>query len=606
MASLELLAPCERLVPRRRYPAALLAEHLSQKYPRRPIVFIGHSMGGLVIAKAIQLSDTRKDKYPKIFEAITGCIFFGTPFGGTAVAQAAAMYAYLAEKAGAASASKLLTLMEKDNEELRDLVHDFMRLTTKITPKIDLLCFYELEQTDFSKMAGLPGMFSSVAKFAMPKQFADFVTRESAILQGVENRGLACNHRDLVKFDSPKDERWMQFVREPLKKVIQGGVLSAKGRFKSNREVDPALIKSITETLDGAQVLKKRRTLTQTFAPSSWIPKEAEYTQWLGPRVVRGDEDDNAAPKLAAGDCVWIRGREGRGKTNATMAALQEIEKAIQINEENTGEDPILLAYFFCVAQTDYCTAEDILKSLILQLVSQQEALAAYAKVFLKKKPPKSDNQTQQSTSQQAQVTIENLWQALQDMLADEFIGSRVYFVLNNLHVLPDEADSTVKLMKFLTAEIETIMEGESRHVRTRWLITSREDHGIQQALSAPGVRLIDLEDSKYENQVQLELRKHARKKISALGSEKNYNQALAYFASSLIGKRAQNTQWIDITCVQLSVLAKDESDLRVRRVLEKMPEDLNTLLNRSWQILFAPNDLDVEKIQEMLRYVTP
>ncbi|KXJ90256.1 hypothetical protein Micbo1qcDRAFT_164789, partial [Microdochium bolleyi] len=32
------------------------------------------------------------------------------------------------------------------------------------------------------------------------------------------------------------------------------------------------------------------------------------------------------------------------------------------------------------------------------------------------------------------------------------------------------------------------------------------------------------------------------------------------------------------------------------------MPEDLNTLLNRSWQTLFAPNDLDVEKIQEMLR----
>lgn len=578
-----------------------------QKCPRRPVVFVGHSMGGLVIAKAIVLADTRKDKYPKAFEAITGGIFFGTPFGGTAVAQAAAMYSFLAENAGAAVTSKLLTLMEEGNEELRDLIHDLMRLTTKITPKIELFCFYEQEPTDFSKMIGLPGLFASVAKFAVPKKFADFVTRESAILQGVDHRGLACNHRDLVKFDSPKDERWLQAVRDPLKRVIAGAQLSAKGRFKSNREIDQAIVASIKKVLEGGRVHKKRDNLAQNFAPSSWIPKEAEYIEWLGPRsslVAVAEQDDEAPPKLPAGDCVWIRGRQGRGKTNATMAALQEIEKVMRINEEeNSGEDPILLAYFFCDGQTDFATAEDVLKSIILQLISQQETLAAYAKVFSSKKKSSNDQAPQSTASaQQAQVTIENLWQTLQDMLSDEFIGSRIYFVINNLHVLPPEADSTIKLMRLLSAEIRNIMSVDSRQVRTRWLVTSRESHGIQQALSVDGVRLIDLEDSKYEDQVQLELRKHARKMISTLGSEKNYNQALAYFASSLIGKRAQNTQWIDITCVQLSVLAKEESDLRVRKVLERMPEDLTTLLNRSWQILFEPNDLDVEKIQEILR----
>jgi len=129
-----------------------------QKCPMRPIVFIGHSMGGLVIAKVIALADTRKDRYPNVFEAITGGIFFGTPFGGTAVAQAAALYASLAEKIGAATTSKLLTFMEEGNEELRELVHDLMRLTTKITPKIELFCFYEQELTDFTKIAGLPNI----------------------------------------------------------------------------------------------------------------------------------------------------------------------------------------------------------------------------------------------------------------------------------------------------------------------------------------------------------------------------------------------------------------------------------------------------------------
>ncbi|KAI1738519.1 hypothetical protein F4680DRAFT_425179 [Xylaria scruposa] len=563
-------------------------QSMRKKCQRRPIVFIGHSMGGLVIAKAITIADQRRDKFPIMFEAIAAAAFFGTPFGGAAAASAAAMYAHIAEKIGLATSSKLLDLMKEGDEGLRELKHEFMRLSGKLSPKIELFCFYEEKPTDFSKIAGLPTLFG-LTKAAIPKQYADFVTRDSATLPGVDELGLASNHRDLVKFDGHKDARWSQFVRDPLRKIIHGAQLAVKGRLNSVRDIDRDMVSKIMDALEGAQVQRKRNILRQTFAPSSWITTEAEYTQWLA----EGQKDADAE-RSRSRDCLWIRGPEGRGKTSASMAAVEEIESHIINNEESNSQDPVLLAYFFCDTTPDYNTAEDVLKSLIRQLINQQVTLAPYAKQYVKK--------ANEGSKSQARVAVENLWQTLQEILLDEFIGRKVIFVLNNIHCLPEDSDSTIKLMKYLGAEVHGLNNNDTKRVPTRWFITSREAHNVEQALKTNGVRLVDLEDEKYGDQVQTALRKHAKEKISTLEEAKKYNKALAYFASSLIGKRAQNTQWIDITCVQLQELPQTQSDLPVRRALETMPQDLKSLLNKSWLQVFKSNEQEAEKIKEMLR----
>lgn len=145
----------------------------------------------------------------------------------------------------------------------------------------------------------------------------------------------------------------------------------------------------------------------------------------------------------------------------------------------------------------------------------------------------------------------------------------------------------------------------------TRWFITSRDAHNIGKALGANGIRLVDLEDEKYGSQVQIALKKIAKSKVELLVKEKEYNKALAYFVSSIIGKRAQNTQWIEISCVQLYELPARASDLKVRRVLETMPQDLRDLLNNAWRQVFRATDEDSDTIQELLRalvltYETP
>jgi hypothetical protein len=188
-------------------------------------------------------------------------------------------------------------------------------------------------------------------------------------------------------------------------------------------------------------------------------------------------------------------------------------------------------------------------------------------------------------------------------MLSDDTASSRVYFVINNLHTLSAESDSTKKLMDFIRLETVALNDDDANKTSTRWMFTSRRSKkSIEEVLNVDGVRLIDLEDNKYANQVQLELRKHAQKKVSMLGEEKGYKKDLAYFVSSLIGNRAQNTGWIDLTCGQLQEIPEAESALKVRQTLRSVPQDLDELLNEGWRQIFSSNPDKTEKLKEMLQ----
>ncbi|KAJ4857717.1 ankyrin repeats (3 copies) domain-containing protein [Trichoderma breve] len=554
----------------------------------RPIVFIGHSMGGLIIAKAIILAEASNSQFREIFDTVTGCVFFGTPFKGASVFMLLGAYARMAEKeSDAAVHSSLLDLLKPNNGELQQLRIEFTRLANRNGQKISCYCFWEQHLSDISKLKVLVQELGKAKSgdFDIPQNEVEFVSQESATLESCKESGLARNHRDLVKINGVKDDLWVQNIREPLRQMVDGAPAAVKSRLQAVRDIDFTLVKGIMDALEGGQVRKKEKVLSQSFVPSSWIPSEEEYKEWLG--------------EGKSIDCLYIRGPEGRGKTNATLAALQGIRKIQQDVDNNLVKGPVLLAYFFCDTNVDYSTAEDVLKSLVRQLVEQAETLAPHAKKFTK---TKGKNESGKNNIE-AQVSVENLWQSIQSMLADEFIGTRVYFVLNNLHVLPPESDATIKLMRYISGELEDMeSSGSGRNVQARWFITGREAHNVDEVLlHTNGVRIIDLEDSKYEGQVQLELRRHAKKMITALGEKKKYNKALSYFASSLIGKRAQNTQWIDITCIQLGELATD-NDLTVRNILENTPQDLKALLNQAWQQVFQLNRTESGKIKEILR----
>ncbi|KAK7533197.1 uncharacterized protein J3D65DRAFT_73440 [Phyllosticta citribraziliensis] len=54
-----------------------------QECSDRPIIFIAHCFGGVVLMRALSLSSHLKDDRRKVFESTMGIAFFSTPFRGT-------------------------------------------------------------------------------------------------------------------------------------------------------------------------------------------------------------------------------------------------------------------------------------------------------------------------------------------------------------------------------------------------------------------------------------------------------------------------------------------------------------------------------------------
>ncbi|KAK3687685.1 hypothetical protein B0T22DRAFT_457811 [Podospora appendiculata] len=531
---------------------------------RRPIVFIGHSMGGLVIAKAICLANSNRRLWPGMFEAICGSLFFGTPFEGTTLATAAKGLDTLLSSVGLSSDSALLDLMKPKNTELEELKNDFLRLANdrSLGANMELFCFYELLGMDMSKL-GLPHTEGPI-----------MVERESATLPGHASAAMARNHSALVTFDGSKDELY-QLIRVPIKRIVQSAPSIAKSRFTTVRDIDHDKVKAILTSLEGVQVGKKYQEMKRDMQLSypSWILLEKECIDWL-----------TVGDKSPSRDCLWIIGHEGKGKSTAVVSIIDQIEKESAQAPAYSGR---LLAYFFCGSSKEACTAEELLKSLLWQLIYQQETLAVYAE--------------SRSSGFETKPTVENLWQRLQDLLSDNLVEN-VYFVIHNIHTLPEEADGTKKLMERLQHELTRADSIETR-VKVRWLFTSVDHYYIRKALVSPSTKEIDLTNEKYNSQVGDELKRHADRSICTLVAKKQYSKSLSYFANSLIVQRAEDTNWIDLTCLCLAEIPPNTRDLKIRRELEQMPADLNKLLQSMWnKILREAGDEDIDEIKEILR----
>ncbi|KAM7194684.1 hypothetical protein V8F20_007876 [Naviculisporaceae sp. PSN 640] len=587
---------------------------------RRPIVLIGHSMGGLVAAKLLILAEQHRTSFPHVYESIVGCVTFGTPFDGAPVADIAQQWTEINLKLGKSVDSKLLDLLKPGNEALRELKNDFVRYVRKLTPNVELYCFYEQNVTRWddvvAKLTSTDFPPESLAKLQLD-EYREFVSRSSATINGFEELGLARAHRDLVRFKDMKDPDY-QLVRGVLRRIVNSATRNAKSRFNCTRQssIDRDTYKAVVDTLEGAEVEKKLRSLTQRFklsaspdASASWITKEPQYHSWLN------EEDPNKKD-----DFLWIHGPEGNGKTVAVTSVIREIKAKIQDDEQkHPDRPPTLLAYFFCDAQApDFGTAEDVVKSFLRQLCQQQDVLATYAKNFVPK-TDKTGTKTGNSAagSNRTALSIENLWQCLRDMLTETSIGN-IYFVVGNLHELPEPENdqSTRKLLSFLQAAIAdgvaepgcgsddhgNLVGGGSR-VRTKWLISSRDRKSIQTVLKQPPtVREIDLEDQKYENQIKRELQKHARARVETLEKQKGYNRAISWFAGSIIGSLAESTKWIDVAVVQLASLPANSNDIIVRKMLERVPQDFAALLNRAWTTVLVQAGEDLDMVKELLR----
>ena len=188
----------------------------------RPIIVVGHSLGGLVLAQVVYGGDraAEGDSIQSIAQKIKGMIFLGTPFYGSKIAgwgDVARRIFDLVRKTD----QNTLKYLKPDSKDLKDLRLGFpevIRKRNQTSAKIAVVFFFERKMT--YKVVCIE---SETATLTLDTNIDGqwVVNEEAASYPGVgEILPMQANHLDICKFDDAEDDGYKQ-VRAKIKQAME-------------------------------------------------------------------------------------------------------------------------------------------------------------------------------------------------------------------------------------------------------------------------------------------------------------------------------------------------------------------------------------------------
>ncbi|KAF8535741.1 hypothetical protein BDD12DRAFT_891916 [Trichophaea hybrida] len=307
----------------------------------RPIIFIGHSLGGILILQAL-IECKRNREHTHILDAMHSIIFFGTPHQGMRTYDLEEMVD--AESSGyETSRHNLLRQLREGSEFLENQKEDLSYIWEEYKPKI--ISFYESVQTPTIKMPGLDSYVGDGKESEMVSRFSAqlYIPTEKRV--PVEE-----NHSNMVKFASAEDRTYrtvVRYVKGWVDSIIESYAVAIKieNLQKSQEYIDcrkslkPSDYKSYRNDL-----LLRRHENTCT-----WILDDQRYRTW--------NEKDGQA-------ILWISGGPGFGKSVLSSFLTKEIPRG--------KTNQLYMTYFFCDDKDERLrTAHAILVNLLTQLLEQ-------------------------------------------------------------------------------------------------------------------------------------------------------------------------------------------------------------------------------------------
>lgn len=183
----------------------LTAERSSSNASSRSLIFVAHSLGGLVCKKAILLSRNNPEVHLRgIFDCTSGIAFMGTPHKGSWMADWANIPAWAVGLVKSTNKS-LLEILETDNQLLESVQVEFWSMVRGLREGgrcLEVSCFFE--------------------ELALPV-VGKVVSKESATLEGYISFSIRANHSDMVKFASAEETGFKRLLSELVRWESQVG-----------------------------------------------------------------------------------------------------------------------------------------------------------------------------------------------------------------------------------------------------------------------------------------------------------------------------------------------------------------------------------------------
>ncbi|KAL8697637.1 MAG: hypothetical protein Q9224_002209 [Gallowayella concinna] len=296
-----------------------------------PIIFVAHSMGGLVVKKAFILGQN-DDQYKGTITSARAILFLSTPHRGTNLAEL--LNRILAVSVFNHSAKQYIAELKQNSSALQDINEQFRHIASNL----NIFSFYETQQT------------------AVGPRKMMVLEKDSSIL-GYPNevsKPLEADHHNVCKYSSQQDPNYVS-VRNALKSLLRNLATALV------RQPSPA---PPSDMLENGVAMRKVENLLNVFdAPEDdydffkdrwmpgsceWVFSRSELLSWLC--------DSTACSRI-----LWAHGIPGCGKSvlsSYVIGQLQELGYSCQY-------------FFFRFGDHTKRTVNALLRSLTYQAAVQ-------------------------------------------------------------------------------------------------------------------------------------------------------------------------------------------------------------------------------------------
>jgi WD40 repeat protein len=485
-----------------------------------PIVFVGHSMGGLVIKKTYMLArqDATYETLAKRFHTI---YFLATPHRGCASAKLLSnvLQAAYSSRAYVADLKQSSGAIQAINDEFRNYSAD-----------IDLWSFYETQKL---KM----GVFSAL-----------IVDPDSAILGYREEKQMPMNadHRSICKFDTITDPNYL-IIRNALASTVNGisktGIAytmrsptSLANEFvvtKSKEKLWRSQIKDLEKYLGVSGKLEDDLVIADDArlpGTCEWLSKKDTYLKW---KIFAPD-----SPSV-----LWITGKPAAGKSVLAGYAVDQLQR--------TSVD--CSYFFFKYGDKSKSRLGACLRSMAFQMACTN---AQVRDTLL---------EMQQNDIRFDKDNERTIWRKLflSGIFETEF--PRHYWVIDAL----DECVNTSALFDLMLPKLDG-------STPLRILITSRETSELEKSFMTLGTHRFQSERISTANTFpDIKLLVEAKAKTLVVKDDNDR----AALVEKILAKSKGSFLW---TVLVLKELSNSYSEEEVNQVLEDVPRGMEALYQRA------------------------
>ena len=185
---------------------ALKMERMSPAQKERPIIFLAHSLGGIIVKKALIIAHERSSHYGPLLTKVSGMVLFGVPHRGSDVAYWADFAANVLNASHLGANANFVHSLKKNSKAFSDISQQFIERAANLKM---IYTFYELE-----RLHSVLVVDKDSARLNLPNEIPV---------------GISANHRNICKFGDCESE-----IYRPVWKAIESLCVESTGSQASS------------------------------------------------------------------------------------------------------------------------------------------------------------------------------------------------------------------------------------------------------------------------------------------------------------------------------------------------------------------------------------